>query len=356
MPKYTLVAALLSSMAATAMASPPPRLPVLGTKDAAPTTTILVLGTAHLSRAPKGFTVASLDPVMTRLAAFRPDIITVEQLSGETCDLMARHPTVYDPADVRQYCHDTSDARKATGRDVPEAIADVRKTLKQWPAAPKPAERRRLTALFLASGDDTSAAVQWLQLPESERMPGDGMDQTLVDAMNKRITSNTNESVIIAARLAAKLGLQRVYPIDDHTGDNLEIDDADAYGKAVSAAWATAEKERKPMNDAQDKLLAEGQMLALYRSLNQPENMARQSRTDFGAALTDRSPQHYGQLYVAGWEIRNMRMAANIHATFGATPGLRVLSIVGATHKPWLDGLLGQMQGVEIVDAGQVLR
>jgi putative endopeptidase len=46
----------------------------------------------------------------------------------------------------------------------------------------------------------------------------------------------------------------------------------------------------------------------------------------------------------------------NVRAAFRERPGARVLSIVGASHKPWFDSLLGQMQGVEIVDAGKVLQ
>jgi hypothetical protein len=33
-----------------------------------------------------------------------------------------------------------------------------------------------------------------------------------------------------------------------------------------------------------------------------------------------------------------------------------VLAIVGSTHKPWFDSLLGQMQGVDVVDVESVLR
>lgn len=48
-------------------------------------------------------------------------------------------------------------------------------------------------------------------------------------------------------------------------------------------------------------------------------------------------------------------MVANIGETFRERPGVRVLSIVGVSHKPWFDRLLGQLQGVEVVDAAQVL-
>jgi hypothetical protein len=58
---------------------------------------------------------------------------------------------------------------------------------------------------------------------------------------------------------------------------------------------------------------------------------------------------------VGGWEIRNLRMVANIRETFRERPGSRVLVIVGASHKPWFDNWLGQLQGVDIVDVAQLL-
>ncbi|AGI08006.1 MULTISPECIES: hypothetical protein [Xanthomonas] len=48
-------------------------------------------------------------------------------------------------------------------------------------------------------------------------------------------------------------------------------------------------------------------------------------------------------------------MVSNVRASFAEQPGARVLAVVGAMHKPWFDHWLGQLQGVDIVDAAQVL-
>src|SRR3546814_15611426 len=113
---------------------------------ACPRSQVLVLGSVHLSQLPEGtdFDPASLEPLLQRLAAYKPDVITIEALSGETCDLMRRHPAVYLPSDVDHYCPDTARAKAATGLDVPAAIAEVHAVLDAWPKAPtlaKAAER-----------------------------------------------------------------------------------------------------------------------------------------------------------------------------------------------------------------------
>ncbi|HEX7112066.1 MAG TPA: DUF5694 domain-containing protein, partial [Mizugakiibacter sp.] len=321
---------------------------------AGPRARVLVLGTVHLTELPDDFKPESLEPLLARLAAFKPDVIAIEAISGESCDQIARYPTIYDPAELARYCSSTADAWTATGLDVPSAVAQVHTTLSDWPAQPTPAQRRHLAALFMAANDEASALTQWLQLPAADRHVGDGLDDVLVRQLNALVTQHS-ESELIAARLAARLGLQRVFPVDDHTGDDLAVADAQAFGAAIAQAWKSASAKTKPIFAHEKALTDAGDMLALYRYINRPDVMRIVADGDFGAALRDTSPQHYGQIYVAGWETRNLRMVANVRAAFRERPGARVLAIVGASHKPWFDGLLGQMQGVEIVDAEKVL-
>ena len=148
-----------------------------------------------------------------------------------------------------------------------------------------------------------------------------------------------------------------MYPIDDHTGDNVSIakQQEDAFTAAIRKAWDSSKARLQPMREQQENLLAHNQTLEMYRYINQPGNQQAAIEGDMGAALRDGVPPWYGHMYVIGWEARNLRMASNILATFRERPGARVLVIVGATHKPWLDKILGQMPGVEIANAEKVL-
>jgi len=314
-------------------------------------TQVLVLGTMHLSGMPKGFRPTSLDGVLDRLAAFKPDIITIEALSGEECDLGARHAARYG----RDYCAGTDAAKAATTLDVPAAIAEVEKTLESWPAQPTPAQRRHLASLLLAANDRASAYVQWLHLSEAERHAGDGLDATLVEMLEQLGTRN-NENYQVAARLAARLGLQRVHAVDNHTGDNVHVADRQSFGRVMSEAWSSGRAELNEREKQEGVLSQSADLLPLYRYVNDPEHLRVLADVNVRAALRAKSSKGYPQIWVAGWEIRNLRMVANIRETFRERPGVRVLSIVGASHKPWFDNWLGQLQGVEIVDVKRVLR
>lgn len=331
-------------------------LSVLDRDMAGPPTRLAVLGSVHLRMMDEGFDPASLEPLLDRLAAFAPEVITIESISGEGCDLVARHPGIYDPEGFAPYCSGTGEARAATGLDVPAAIAAVHDALADWPAQPAPSQRRHLAALFLAANDRASALTQWLQLPVPERRAGDGLDTTLATMLDGLVTARS-EVYLIAAPLAARLGLQRVFPIDDHTGDSVDVPEAEvpAYAAAIRQAWASSGAQQQAIDQRVAALEQAGDMLALYRYVNRPDVLRARIDGDQGAAMREGSPRHYARIYVAGWETRNLRMVANIRAAFRERPGARVLSIVGSTHKPWFDTLLGQMQGVDVVDVEELL-
>lgn len=314
-----------------------------------PRTQVLVLGTVHLQAFPE-IDPEALDSVLDRLAAFSPTIIAIEALPGEECDLAERHAEKYGAG----YCADASVARTSTGLDAPAAMAAVDRTLKAWPAAPTPAQRRRLAALFLAANDRASAYVQWLQLATEERRAGDGLDASLV-TMLELTEKRRDESYLLGARLAARLGLQRVHAIDNHTGDRIDGVDRDAFGRSIQAAWSPSVPEIQARDEIVRSFVRAQDFPNLYRYINDSEHLRVLASANVATALRASSPEHFPQIWVGGWEVRNLRMVANLRETFREHPGARVLSIVGASHKPWFDAWLGQLQGVDVVDAQRAL-
>jgi hypothetical protein len=316
---------------------------------------VLVLGTAHLSGLKEPFQPASLRLLNERLAAWRPQTIAIEALSGMQCDGLRRYPHRYKDT-VTDYCWDPAPARAATGLDVPAASAEAERLLAAWPASPSAAQRRHLAAVFLAGGERASALVQWLRLPEAERHAGDGLDAALVAVLDKQ-RARRNEDTLIAAPVAAALGLERVVAMDDHTSD-IMIADEKAWGEAVMKAWNNpASAQRKQQETALYAKLGDADgVLAMYRAFNDPAQARLVFQGDFGAALEEGSSQQFGRQYVGYWETRNLRMASNIRDAIAGQPGSRTLVIVGASHKGYLEAYLNQMHDVRIVPTAQVLR
>jgi hypothetical protein len=320
---------------------------------------VLVLGTPHLSGLPDSFTPELLAPLLDRLAAWRPTAIATEDLSGLQCDSLRRYPSRYAET-VKVYCFDPAPAAAATGLTVPEANAEAERLLANWPIAPSPAQRRYLAAVLLAAGEPGSALVQWLRLSSAERRTGDGLNEALVATLEKARTRR-NETDLIAAVLAARLGLERLWSVDDHSADTPEPGDPaelKANEQAIMAAWDNpfTQARRAESEQLNAKIAQPDGLLNLYRAYNAPDAPLLVYQSDFGAALAEPSAQGFGRKYVGYWETRNLRMAANMRDVIGRYPGMRMLTIVGASHKGYYEAYLEQMHDVRLIDSMAVLR
>lgn len=358
MVKAVAIAALVACLSGTAMAQgayrPSFQPDRLTDRAPGPPNAVLVLGSPHLSGLPDSFRPAMVEPLVSRLVSWRPTAVASENISGLQCDALRRQPHFADT--VAAYCYDPAEACKATGLDVAAANAAVEQTLANWPKTPGPADRRRLAALLLAAGEPVSAAVQWLRLPLPERRAEAALTPALAAWLDGRI-GRKNESYLVAAQLAARAGLERVWSVDDQSFA-WEPSDSAAYGAALSRAWDNpANAERRASDAALDTRLGTPDgLVSIYRAFNAPAVAMQAYRSDWGAALAEPSPQQFGRRYVAYWETRNLRMVANIREVLGRDPGTRLIAIVGASHKGYYEAYLNQMRDVTLVDAMPLLR
>ncbi len=326
-------------------------------------TQILVLGTPHLSSTPETFDPAVLDPLLQRLADFHPDAICIEALPGRSIEQMWDYRESY-PDVARTYGSRATVmaamASTSVGLDMPAAEAEMRRTLAAWPATPTPANRRRLAALFAASGDPASALVQWWRLDRAERIADDNVSQQLVDLLATYETPpRRNENYLIATRLAVRLGLDRINPMDDQSDEVQSptfVQDFEAFTNEPWFHHMLTSSSFAPLRDAQLHLTTPAEALATYRWINSVRTGHADADGQWLSMIDRASPNDVGRARVASWEVRNLRMAANIRETAAIHPGGRVLVIVGFAHKPWLDAYLRMMSDVEIVDAERVLQ
>ncbi|WP_439633588.1 DUF5694 domain-containing protein [Glycocaulis sp.] len=318
-----------------------------------------VLGTAHLAQV-EGFEPAALSGLLDRLESLAPDVITIEALGPETIFLMQAYDARYDGA-VGYFASAALEgvrlAGEETGLDMPQALVAVDEALAGWPDTAAAPQRRHLAALFAASGDIFSSLVQWLHLEPAERAAGDGVTAELA-ALLERVSASRNENVQIAVALAVRLGHERVYPADDHTASHL----MGRVAGPMTAALETAEFASifdHPIFTATDMNADDWQspeaMLAYFRRLNAPEHGHMDVEGQWRVMIDRAWPEHAGRVRMAEWDTRNLRMTAHIREASADAVGGRVLVLVGAAHKPWLDAYLDMMTDMRSGDMLAVL-
>jgi len=139
-------------------------------------------------------------------------------------------------------------------------------------------------------------------------------------------------------------------------GEDAGVDEAITVLTGGKGGLATICAVRDEEDRLEKNLRTGDDVVALYRLMNAPQSQRDTIASDMGRAVSYRPGQPYGRQYVAWWETRNLRIAANIRSTLQKDPKARVLSIIGATHKGYLDAYLDMMQDIRIVDAEQFLK
>lgn len=316
---------------------------------------ILVLGSPHLSQIEGEFDSAWLDPLLAALVRFRPAAIVTETLPGEALHGLVAYDGLY-PGVADMFAAPrlrlATEAAGRLGTSMPAAEAEARRLLERWPARPAPADLRRLAALFIAAGDLNSALVQWLSLAEQDRVARDGIGEEAA-AHLARMTGSRNETVSIAVRLAVRLGLGRLWGMDDQSDADLFFSAADAIAEAENSPALADARRRRPAPQF-TRMTSPDTLLVAFREHNSDESGRRDAEHQWLARLEAGAHQDVHRRRIAAWETRNLRMAANVREVSARHPGQRILVLVGSAHKPYLEAYLRMMSDVRIVPAADI--
>jgi hypothetical protein len=348
-----LAKGLAAGLAAGAAAA----APLVGPWPGEETTEVAVLGSPHLSGI-EHLRPEWTAPLLDRLAAWKPRVIAIEGLSGPECYLVRAFARSW-PGTADSYCAGVERiaalGAKATGLDMPAAEAEAERAVARLGPQSRPAERRRMAALFAAAGNVGSAAVQWLRLAPAERRAGDGVSEELA----ARSPSSPSAATRITGsrprlpRVSGWNGCTRPTTISP-TGCRRK------RRRGWKRRWARSGAAPRPALASQaaamEKAVGGGEaLLAYYRFLNRAEVGEAFVRADMGRAHATPSAGRHGRRYVAWWEARNLRMVANIRQALGREPGARALVVVGNTHKPYFDAYLGMMHEVRVVPVQRLI-
>lgn len=330
--------------------------------DSVKKTEILILATPHLSNISKNFSPTLLDSLIEVLVNYSPEIIGIEELSGSQIAKMNQLGGIVYKAVVENFAHMQLKygqiAQENLNISWQKAKAMSDSLLKQIQNSKniEASIRLKLINYSIASYRLHTAALQWSYLNDKQIKKQTIIRRQTVIVFNNLLHS-ANENSSIGLRLAHKLGLQRVYPIDDfmargyyHTFDpQLEKALTDSLAQTVVNANYIRKYKRMLKQGVEN-----GNLLPLYKYMNSTyieQDKKIQWRNTF--LLTDKKVL---RKRLAIWQVRNLNIASHIRKASARNPGGRVLITIGASHKSFLDSYLKQLMGVEIVHLSDFIK
>lgn len=328
-------------------------------------TRVLVLASAHLSMVGDKFAAEALDSLIEGLKRFRPDVVCVEAMPPSVIAAMEARPAVYGQV-VQQLARERTEvgqqARKSLGLTRDEAMIESGRVVSRLRDAGDDAERRtlraRLVMLFLAADEIWSAVLQWSVLASTPGSAGEVPPDGILTFLDARLRDK-NEIVTVGLRVAREVGLERIGHIDDHLDTDVFLQIAAPLSAELAAHPLVKAAAESPLyRDSQARLLEaceRGDLLPYYRFINSDDYLRPDVATQWLLFLKTRLPSGNDRARLALWEVRNLNIASHIRRESALRPGGRVLVIIGASHKPFLDAYLSRLMDVQVVQLAELV-
>lgn len=315
-----------------------------------------MLGVQHLYSVEACLAEGALDRVIARLAAWKPDVIAVESLPGETIEMLSARSDMFSQEILNSFAERSlatakvATASLGTGGDA--ARAELAK-----PADGAPVDGAREVMLRLATHEYATAVLRWTSLTADERarVPAELAEQ--LEASSKK----ANEIYRVAVPLARRLGQTRLAQVDDFAGEEPYTRRFEEFLAEMKASAEMKAVQGSPFYAAAQKGLEEAckdaaKMEAQYDFINGATYARRDVTLQWGAWFRTHFKSGLDRARLAGWEARNLGIATNIRKESALFPGKRMLVIYGAGHKPFLDAYLGQMLDVRVVQWSELAK
>lgn len=185
--------------------------------------------------------------------------------------------------------------------------------------------------------------------------PADGLlDPGYAEFKAEDLSTRRNEVVQIGYRLAHKLGIDRVYAVDENAGEIpfFPFDRVQAFAERtgqmdrVNSLIAEVQAESAEQEEAQETQTV-SQLLARH---NDPDTIVPLHRKFYyGLLELSDAEDRAGAVLNYGWYARNALIFANL--TEATEPGDRVLVIYGSGHAYWLRHFAEETPGYRLVEA-----
>lgn len=329
-------------------------------------TKILILASAHLRDL--SYQPSVLEPLLAVLQDFEPALIGVEHLSAHLVEVMEKRGGVYGQT-IQEMAHIRvaersvlsfgHTAQQLLGMSRSQAEAKVA-TLLQAADVLDHQIRMQAVIYLLAAYDYPSALLQWSYLPIDVRQHNRLLPAAISDQLSQDLCA-PHESIAIGLALAHRLQHQTIASIDDQMDVAIfaqlpqqffaQLHDHPEY-RAMLHSEFFAEASRHA-----NKAVQNGDaMLEYYLYLNAAAYAAEAVRTEWGMYFRTQLPSGMDRSRVAQWEVRNLNIASHIREASALYPRKRMLVVIGAGHKPFLDAYLAQMLDVRIVQLQDLVK
>ncbi|MFD2515926.1 DUF5694 domain-containing protein [Pontibacter locisalis] len=325
-------------------------------------TKVLVLGSYHLNQI-KGFQPEMLEQVIEKLDGYNFDVVCIENMPGELLyDIRSRNDSAYLEVLKRfggSRLEVAEIAQKQLMIDPSTAQGRINRILEKDKLTD--ADHKELIGYFSALTEVASAALHYQYLVQKSSILADeaNIHTDVLSSIRKNLTS-ANEIYTLALKVAQNQQLHKLEYIDNFQDEALLLKHYPSFMQEYNANKDNfKDVGNSPVfmkiNTLVKTGVAKNDLSELFLFLNSQEYMQEDVQAQWHIWLKTNFSSGSDKARLAFWEMRNMQIAANIAKVSALYPGKRLLVVIGASHKSFIEKYLRQMINIELLDFKQSL-
>lgn len=312
-------------------------------------TQILVLGTVHLNHF-DGIKSDYVNRVIDSLSQMKFDVVGIEKMSPELLlDIRSRNSKHWQ--ELYSYFSKSIEMGEfyqnyySMNYDNAELLIDSLLTK----AILTEQERVSFIKAALCSYDPWTAALHYQYLPEDMIA-----DTSIVSDLENYVTSN-NEINLIAINLAMRLNIKKLFPIDNLQDETILLHHFPEFlNEYKNSQNKIAKLFDNPFFHKKDSIIsnsiAKRDLFDIYKFVNSKEYMEGDKKGQWDIWYETNFKSKTDRSRYSLWEMRNLQITANIMRLVAGNQGKKILILIGASHKSFIEKHLKQISDIEIMN------
>ena len=312
------------------------------------------MATHHLNQI-KDFKSEMISPVIDKLTKMKFDAVCIENMPTELLmEIQSRNDSAF--AELLAYfggfrLEIAASAQKSLDISFLEAKNQLQELISKNPSSDD--DRIKIIELMLACGDITSATLQYSYLKDKNTSNKTELIKYYKDEFQKNMESK-NEIFSLALPIASNLQLHQLHNIDNLQDESLLLKH---FPNFIEDYTNNQDKFQHlgslPVFTKTGVLIENGvkanNLFPLYEFLNSSDFMSSDFEAQWKIWLTTQFPSGSDRARYSLWEMRNLQITANILQTAAYYPGKRILVIIGASHKSFIEKYLEEIPDIELI-------
>lgn len=312
-------------------------------------TQILILGTPHLGQM-EDFQSPYLKRVLDSLQAQQFDAIAIENMPAELLlDIQSRKETHWQ--ELFSVYGKRIEFGQTHQNNIGVSFESAKQKINELNQKTKLTEADRVDYInaYICMYDLWSATLHYKQLSDRNKL-----SKPVIDMLDK-LSKSKNEISTIALELAKTSKINQVHYIDNLQDESILIiefpefmTDYESNAEAVNKLLNQSDFYNKVTN-LEKEAISNKDLYPLYKFYNSKEYMTEDYDAQWALWFKTKFTSKTDRSRYALWEMRNLSITSNILRVVASHPEKKILVVIGASHKSFIEKYLKQIPDIELL-------